>query len=259
VRVLKLGGSVITAKERPMTADAGNIRRLAEEIAASGPGRLVLVHGGGSFGHPVAKRYGIAEGRASDGQALGFSKTHQAMVALSSLVIDALVDAAVPAVPVAPSSFMVADDGRIGIADFGVVRRLIDVGITPVLHGDVVLDRSRGFSILSGDQIAARLAVELGASRLVYGVDVDGVHTSNPKLSRDARLIERLPLDRMKGLVKAEEGLTTDVTGGMLGKVSEAAAAVEAGVEVLIVNASRPGVILKALRGEPVTGTVLTR
>jgi len=259
VRVLKLGGSVITVKEKPMTADVGNIRRLAEEIAAAGPGRLVVVHGGGSFGHPVAKRHGIAEGFTSRGQALGFSKTHRAMVALNSLVVDALVDLAVPAVSVTPSSFVVTDGGRIGAADFDVVRRLVDGGITPVLYGDAVLDRSRGFSILSGDQLAARLAVELGASRLVFAVDVDGVYTSNPKLSPDAQLIERLPLGRLRELVEVGGALTTDVTGGMLGKVSEAAAAVEAGVEVLIVNASRPGVILKALRGEPVTGTVLTR
>ena len=257
--VLKLGGSVITVKDEPMAADDGNIRRLAGEIAAAGPERLVVVHGGGSFGHPVAKRYGIAEEFTSNRQVLGFAETHRAMVALNSLVVDALLDAAVPAVSVAPSSFIVADGGRIGDAEFDVVRRLLDRGIIPVLYGDAVLDRSRGFSILSGDQLAVRLAVELGASRLVFGVDVDGVYTSNPKLAPGARLIERLPLKRLRGLVDMGRSLTNDVTGGMLGKVSEAADAVEAGVEVLIVNASRPGVILKALREEPVMGTVLIR
>lgn len=257
--VLKLGGSVITVKNEPMTADDGNIRRLSEEIAAARPRRLVVVHGGGSFGHPVAKRYGIAEGFASDRQALGFSKTHQAMVTLNSLVVNALLDMAVPAVSVAPSSFIVTDEGRIGAADLDIVSRLVDRGIVPVLYGDAVLDRARGFSILSGDQLAVHLAVGLGASRLVFGVDVDGVYTSNPKLAPGARLIERLHLEELRGLVEIGRALTTDVTGGMLGKVSEAAAAVEAGVEVMIVNASKPGIILKALRGEPVTGTILIR
>lgn len=257
--VLKLGGSVITIKEKPMTADLGNIQRLAEEIAASGPRRLVVVHGGGSFGHPVAERYGIAEGFTSREQALGFSETHLAMVVLNSLIVEALVGLAVPAISVTPSSFLVTDGGRIGVSDFDVVRRLVDGGIMPILYGDAVLDRSRGFSILSGDQLAVRLSVELGVSRLVFAVDVDGVYTSNPKLSTDAKLIERLSLERLREMVDVGGALTTDVTGGMLGKVSEAAVAVEAGVEVLIVNASRPGVILKALRGEPVTGTFLTR
>ena len=142
--------------------------------------------------------------------------------------------------------------------DFDVVHHLVDWGIVPVLFGDAVLDRKRGFSILSGDQLAVRLAMELDANSLVFGVDVDGVFTSNPKLAPKARLIDRLPLEKLRGMVEIGRALTTDVTGGMLGKVSEAAKAVEAGVEVLIVNASKPGIILKALRGEPVKGTILT-
>ncbi|NQT07464.1 hypothetical protein HQ586_00155 [Candidatus Bathyarchaeota archaeon] len=75
----------------------------------------------------------------------------------------------------------------------------------------------------------------------------------------EARVIERLPLDKLDGYIKIGKALTTDVTGGMLGKVSEAKAAVNAGIEVFIGNASKPGVILKALRGESVKGTILTR
>lgn len=255
--VLKLGGSVTTVKNKPMTADDRNIRRLAEEIATARPQKLIVVHGGGSFGHPVAKQYGIDEGFTYDQQVLGFSKTRQAMVALNSLIVDALLDMAVPAVSVTPSSFIVTDDGRIGSVNFEVVSRLVDRGIVPVLYGDAVLDSAKGFSILSGDQLAVRLAVGLRASRLVFGVDVDGVYTSNPKLDPGARLIERLPLEKLTGLVEVGRSLTTDVTGGMFGKVSEAAAAVEAGVEVMIVNAAKPGIILKALRVKPVTGTIL--
>lgn len=257
--VLKLGGSVITVKEQPMTADHENIRRLCEEIHAVWPQPLVIVHGGGSFGHPVARKYGIADGFTSEDQTPGFAKTHQAMVALNSIIVDSLGEAKVPAVSVTPSSFIVTDNGRIDSISFDIVRRLVVMGILPVLYGDAVLDRTKGFCILSGDQLAVRLATEMGASRLVFGVDVDGVYNVDPKLSPEARLLERLSIERLEGLVKVGRALTTDVTGGMLGKVSEARAAVEADIEVCVVNASKRGVILKTLRGEPVAGTVLTR
>lgn len=39
--------------------------------------------GGGSFGHPMARKYAVKEGYKSPSQSLGFSKTHQAMVALN--------------------------------------------------------------------------------------------------------------------------------------------------------------------------------
>ena len=249
---------MVTVKDQEFTADHGNIRRLAEEIKAAWPTPVVIVHGGGSFGHPVAKKYGIAGGFTSDRQTPGFAKTHQAMVDLNTIIVKAFLDAGIPAMSVSPSSFIATDDGRISNIDLEIVGRLVVRGVLPVLFGDAVLDRKKGFTILSGDQLAVRLAVSLGATRLIFGVDVDGVYTSNPKLSPEARLIDRLESDKIDGFVKIGESLATDVTGGMLGKVSEARAAVVKGVEVQFVNATKPDVILKALKGEPVAGTILT-
>lgn len=259
MQIVKLGGSVVTVKDEPMTADHRNIKRLSEEIKAAWPAPLVIIHGGGSFGHPVAKKYGIADGFTSERQVIGFTRTHQAMVALNTIIVEALLDEGIPALSVAPSSFIATSDGRISKGDFENVGRLVVKRMLPVLYGDAVIDKSRGFSILSGDQLAVHLAVSMGASRLIFGVDVDGVYTSNPKLAPEAKLIDRLSLEKLDGFVEIGKSLTTDVTGGMLGKVSEARVAVEAGVEVRLVNATKPGVILKALRGEPVAGTVITR
>jgi isopentenyl phosphate kinase len=249
---------VVTVKDQEFTADHGNIQRLAEEIKAAWPTPVVIIHGGGSFGHPVAKKFGIAGGFTSDRQVPGFAKTHQAMMDLNTIIVKAFLDAGVPAMSVSPSSFIATDDGRMSKVDFEIVGKLIVQGVLPVLFGDAVLDRKKGFSILSGDQLAVRIAVSLGASKIIFGVDVDGVYTSNPKLSPEARLIERLELEKIDGFVKIGESLSTDVTGGMLGKISEARTVVGAGVEVQFVNATKPDVILKALKGEPVAGTILT-
>jgi len=248
----------VTVKDEPMTADHESIRRLAEEIKAAWPTPLILVHGGGSFGHPVAEKYGIADGFISERQLPGYAKTHQAMIALNSIIVDALLDVGLPAISVTPSSFIMTQEGRITSMNLEIIGRLVVRGMLPVLYGDAVLDKKKGFSILSGDQLSVRVAVGMGASRLVFGADVDGVYTSNPKLVADAELIEHLSLENLESYIKIGKALTTDVTGGMLGKVEETRDAVEAGIEVLICNATKPDFILKALRGEPVTGTVLT-
>lgn len=248
----------MTVKDEPMTADHESIRRLAEEIKAAWPTPLILVHGGGSFGHPVAEKYGIADGFISERQLPGYAKTHQAMIALNSIIVDALLDVGLPAISVTPSSFIMTQEGRITSMNLEIIGRLVVRGMLPVLYGDAVLDKKKGFSILSGDQLSVRVAVGMGASRLVFGADVDGVYTSNPKLVADAELIEHLSLENLESYIKIGKALTTDVTGGMLGKVEETRDAVEAGIEVLICNATKPDFILKALRGEPVTGTVLT-
>ena len=259
MEILKLGGSVVTDKERLKTPNIEAITRLASEVATAGPRRLIIIHGGGSYGHPLAKEYAISTGYKSPNQMAGFSLTHQAMVELNKLIVDAFLEAGVPTLSIAPSSFISTEDRRITTVDFALVSRAIESGFVPVLYGDAVLDTVLRFTILSGDQLAVRLATDLNASRIIFGVDVDGVFTANPKLAKEARLMKELFLGQMRGMIKIGEALSTDVTGGMLGKIMEAATAVEAGVEVQLVNALKPGVIQDALRGERVTCTWLRR
>ena len=53
MQVLKLGGSVITVKDEPMTADQENVRRLCEEVKAAWPMPLIIVHGEGPSDIPL--------------------------------------------------------------------------------------------------------------------------------------------------------------------------------------------------------------
>jgi isopentenyl phosphate kinase len=257
--ILKLGGSVVTHKDKPFTPHIDNITRLAAEIAEADAQPLILVHGGGSYGHPVATEYGIAEGYREPRQITGFSKTHQAMVELNGIIVREIHDAGVPAFAVSPSSFIVTEGRRIIDIDLHVVERLIESGLVPVLYGDAVLDTMQRFAILSGDQLVVKLATSLEAERVVLGSDVDGVFTADPKLVEDARLIEELSLSNHGDEAKIGDALDTDVTGGMLGKILEAAEAVEAGIEVVMVNATVDGRVRAALRGENVIGTRLKR
>jgi len=254
--ILKLGGSVITEKDKAFTPNLPAIKRLAEEISRAEVSPLVIVHGGGSYGHPVARTYKIAEGFTDYSQLIGFSKTHEAMVSLNKIVVQNLLDEGLPAFGMAPSSFVVTKKGRIQVFCEEPLRRAIKTGLIPVLYGDAVLDVDRVFAILSGDQIAALLAVKMNAKRLIMGVDVDGLYDSDPKRDSSAHLIPHLTSGELQKLkVKIGEAQVPDVTGGMLGKISELMAPVTHGIQTMIVNALKPGNVYKALKGEEVVGT----
>jgi len=259
-RVLKLGGSVITRKEKPLTPNLGAIERLAREISQANVPRLVLVHGGGSYGHPLADQYRIQEGYKDPSQVIGFSKTHQAMVTLNKLVVDALIRHNVPAVGIQPSSCMITKSGRISIMEESPFTKLLEMGFVPVLYGDAVLDSDAGFAILSGDQLVSSLATRLDAERIIMGMDVDGLYTADPKIDPSARLIQRITPRELRNLQhKIEKARVTDVTGGMLGKVLELIPAVERGIPAMIVNAAKPGNVHKALKDARVVGTMIER
>jgi isopentenyl phosphate kinase len=258
--VLKLGGSVITDKEKPATANLEAIERLADEIAQANVPHLILVHGGGSFGHPVAKRYNLTEGYEDPKQVTGFSETHQAMTQLNSLVMEALISHNVNAVVVQPSSCVVTKAGRIQSMERKPLKRMLKMGLVPVLYGDAVLDSQKGFAILSGDQLVSSLATNLGASRIIIGGDVDGLYTADPKANKSARLIRRVTLEELKTQKHDIEGSrATDVTGGMLGKMRELIPAIEQNIQALLVNATKPLRVYKALRDEEVIGTIINK
>lgn len=254
--VLKLGGSTITLKDKPLTPNMPAIRRLAREIARSESSPLIIVHGGGSFGHFLAAEHGIAEGLKSWGQMLGFSRTHNSMVKLNMLVVEALLDEGLPAVSIAPSSFIITRRGRIKCLYRDVLDRAIELGFTPVLYGDSVLDYDQGFAILSGDQIVARLAVEFNAKRIIFGVDVDGLYTCDPKVNSEARLLTEITVSELERITASVGGSrAVDVTGGMIGKILEIMDPASRGIETLIINALRKNNVYRALRGERVIGT----
>jgi isopentenyl phosphate kinase len=257
--LLKLGGSVITEKKKPFSPNRRAIMRLANEIKKANVIPLIIVHGGGSFGHPVAKQYEIVNGFKHRDQLAGFSRTHQAMVALNTLVIDALLHREVPAFPISPSSTIFTRNRRISKFNETPILKMLDMSLVPVLYGDAVLDETQGFSILSGDQILAYLATHLPSKRIIICLDVDGLYTSDPKLNSNAKFIPKISVNTLNtSQLIIGDSIPDDVTGGMGGKIAELIPAIKKGCEVNMINGLGVNRLFKALKGLEVKGTTIT-
>ncbi len=211
--VLKLGGSVITDKARPETVDDAALARAADAVAgAVGPATdLVVVHGGGSFGHHHASEHGVTA-RSGIRDAAGARAVHDAMCRLDDAVLDALQDRGAPALPVRPlSAARRTDDGDVAMAA-APVRTMLAEEFLPVTHGDVVAGGGEGVTVVSGDELVVALARALGADRVGLCSAVPGV------LDEDGAVV-----DRVGGYAEVEDAVEgsgdTDVTGGMAAKV----------------------------------------
>jgi isopentenyl phosphate kinase len=258
--VLKIGGSVITDKRGELAAKTHEMDRLAEEIKNANIENLIIIHGGGSFGHPVAEKYRIKEGYKEELQKIGFSETHHVMTVLNGLFMDSLVWHSVSAVSITPSSCIVTENGRIKQFEDAPVKALLKMGFIPVLYGDAVFDTRLGFTILSGDQLVSALALKFNAANIVIGIDEDGVFDADPKLDKTAKMFEHLTLGELKKLQgKLGKATACDVTGGMLGKMTELMPAIEQKIPVTIINATQPRYVCRALRGEKVKGTTIMK
>jgi isopentenyl phosphate kinase len=259
--ILKLGGSAITDKTAEASPKTQIINRLAEEIKRADLDNLIVVHGGGSFGHPTAAKYGIKDGYKEDPtQKLGFAETHHMMTVLNGLVMDALIWHEIPAISVAPSSCVVTEDGRVKFFDETVFKSMAKLIFTPVMYGDAVMDEKLGFTVLSGDQLVAYLAIRYKATKIVVGTDTDGLFDSDPKTNPNAKPYKNLTLKELKEIQpKLDKAPGTDITGGMAGKISELIPAIEAGVHVTVTGATKGLSIYRALTDQSVLGTEIEK
>lgn len=222
---VKLGGSVITDKAGREAADLPLIARLAAEVAqarAARPGlRLVLGHGSGSFGHHYAARYGVHRGVPPGGDYAGFARTAAAALRLNRIVVDALLEAGVPALALQPSASLWAAGGQVVAWDTAHIGHALERGLVPVVHGDVAFDAEQGSAIISTEALLAHLALEteLRPGRVVL-VGEDAVYTADPRTSPAAA---RVPLITAANLDAALHGAAgshaVDVTGGMRSKL----------------------------------------
>lgn len=209
--VLKLGGSLITEKTEEEVLDREQLERVCSTIANASALELVLVHGGGSFGHSAAAQHGIdtAQGTRNAG---AIHDVMNAMDRLRELVVDALLEADVPAIGLPPRALAVkGEDGDLELAPLAVAAALAE-GLVPVLHGDVVLHTGRGATVLSGDTLAVAIAGALDADRVGFCTGVDGVLDSEGSIVPQVR-----DFDDVDDLLGETRG--TDVSGGMGTKV----------------------------------------
>jgi len=258
--ILKIGGSVITNKNEELTARLKDINRLATEIKNANVKNLIIVHGGGSFGHPLAHKYAINDGFKEESQKIGFAETHHVMTVLNGLFMDALIWRGVPAVSITPASCVLTKNGRIFSFEETPLKMVLKMGFLPVMYGDAVLDTDLGFTILSGDQLVSYVAQKFNARSIIIGVDVDGLYDADPKIDKSAKRFKHLTLLELKKLQKTLGKSTAyDVTGGMFGKINELLPAIEQRIPVKIVNATKPNYIYKALKGKKVEGTLIEK
>ncbi|MBS7612422.1 isopentenyl phosphate kinase family protein [Candidatus Bathyarchaeota archaeon] len=256
--IVKLGGSVITAKDKPMIVNNRALNRLASEISASELEKIVIVHGGGSFGHPLALKYKLNEKfTGSEEQIAGFTITHRAMLKLNERVLEALGRKGLKVAPLPPLAFATLASGSLKSMFYEPFINALNMNLTPVTFGDIVFDSDRGFSIVSGDLLMSELSRKLQPLKAIFTIDVDGLYVDDPKYNPDVELITEATVAEVEPLLSRLRFKSSDATGGIRFKLEQACRIACAGIDVYIVNGLKPGRLFKALKGEKVRGTLI--
>jgi len=253
--VLKIGGSVLTKKSLDKAEiDYSNLARISSEIKNAqdkGKFSLVVVHGAGPFGHIPVKEYGLDKVFKGVDQLAGVVKTRQMMQKLNLKVVESLNKAGLYTVAFQPSAAGLLSDGILCDFRLDLIERFLSIGVVPVCYGDLLLDEKRGVAVLSGDILAPYLALKLKAEMVVLAADVRGIYSADPAVDVKAEFIPKLSIKDIDG-IDLTGSRSTDVTGGMKGKIRALKDAANQDVEIQVISGIEPGFVEKALLGEHV-------
>ncbi len=253
--VIKYGGSAMENPElcRQVVADIEMLKLLGI--------RIVLVHGGGkaisahvkALGLPVAFKGGL---RVTDDATMEavrevlVGKVNQDLVwALNeyghnAVGLSGADGKTLKAEQIDPELGRV---GRIREVDPSLIETILEDGYIPVVA--TVGCAPDGFFNINADVAAGKIAEAMGADKLIYLTDVDGLYGD---VNDEDTLIQSLTRSETHELLESGE-----LDGGMIPKIRSIAEALDAGVsEVVILNGTFPHSLLLEIFTDAGCGTM---
>jgi len=245
--LIKLGGALLDSAE--------SRARLAGEIASAVEQgvQAAVVHGGGKQMTRYLANLGI-ESRFVNGLRVTTPEVLDAVVkvlagSVNQDLVAAFVACGAPAVGLSGMDALLteaqpisAELGWVGKpvrSDARLLNSLIELKYIPVI-ACLAGDRQGRFFNVNADQMAASIAGALGADKLLFLTDVDGVRSENNTV------YSTLNPEECRKLIHS--GVAT---GGMRAKLQSALEALQTGTaEVVIAPGALPGVVGKLLAGD---------
>jgi isopentenyl phosphate kinase len=215
--LIKVGGSLITDKTKPLTTREDMMRVVARGIRNAHERfpetAFIIGNGAGSFGHYLASQ-------ESNDPEERIHAIHESVVLLNKLFVQHLTETGLPAVSVVPSDYIAAEDGTLRSFDIGTIVDELSIKTIPVLFGDIVADGTAHGMIFSTEMLFEMLIDGLHDEyeiTIIYLGETEGV------LDESGASVPQISSENWKdmgSMIKAPAGY--DVTGGMTHKVESA-------------------------------------
>ncbi|MCH8323912.1 MAG: gamma-glutamyl kinase [Thaumarchaeota archaeon] len=241
--LIKLGGSIITNKEKPLSPRKKSIDKIVRALKKIDES-IIVVHGGGSYGHYWSVKYNMHT-KPANYNIHGVSVVKNSMVELNKIILDSFLKNKLNPYCLPPTDFIFGNKPI--IKKVKEIEKIAKTNLIPITFGDALWFGKKKSYILSGDKIMSVLANILKPRLCVFVLNVDGLY-SDPKTKK---LIRELKGEKPL-IIKSSK----DVTGGMKRKVDEATKISKNGMNVFFVNGNKPERIVEAVKRKKFHGTL---
>lgn len=241
--LIKLGGSIITNKEKPLSPRKKVVENIAKNLKKIDE-PIIIVHGGGSFGHYWSVKYDMHT-KPKKNNMHGVAIVKNSMIDLNKIILDVFIKNKLNPYSLPPTDFM--SGNKPVIKKVKEIAEIAKSGLTPITYGDALWYGNKKTYILSGDKIMTHLAKILKPRLVIFALNEDGLYSD---------LKTRKLIYELKGENPKISENKMDVTGGMTRKVDEATIIAKSGMNVFFVNGNKPERIVKAVKNRKYEGTL---
>jgi isopentenyl phosphate kinase len=241
--LIKLGGSIITNKEKPLSPRKNTIDNIARQLKKIAE-PVIIVHGGGSFGHYWSVKYDMHT-KPAKYDFHGVAVVKNSMVELNKIILESFTKNKLNPYCLPPTDFMTGNKPI--TSKVKEIKKIAESNLIPVTFGDALWYGQKKSYILSGDKIMSILAKTLRPRLSIFVLNVDGLYSD----FKTKQLIHD-----MKDQQASIQDIPMDVTGGMKRKVEEATRISKMGLKVFFVNGNKPQRIVNAIQKNKFEGTI---
>ena len=147
---IKLGGSLITDKEKAYTLRRNNIQNVAKSLSniirEKKDTLFIIGNGAGSYGHYAATIHDYHK-------PFGFAFLQRKVKELNAIIVEELLRNGIPSISLSFSAISTAKSGKLQTIYLDSLKGFLESGVTPALYGDVVYDSKKNSTIFSTENI----------------------------------------------------------------------------------------------------------
>ena len=234
---------VLLQLEKPLSARKKLIDKIVSTLKKIDE-PIVVVHGGGSFGHYWSVKYNMHT-KPRNYNTHGVSVVKNSMVKLNKIMLDSFLKNKLNPYCLPPTDFIFGNKPI--PKKIKEIEKIAKANLIPITFGDALWFGKKKSYILSGDKIMTILAKILKPRLCIFVLNVDGLYSE----LKTKKLIHEL-----KGQKPLISKSSKDVTGGMKRKVEEATKISKNGINVFFVNGNKPERIVDAVKRKKFHGTL---
>jgi len=261
--LIKLGGSIITDKTKLLTLRKEVLNRLIKELSELDNNcRYIVVHGTGSFGHVLSKKYNLSEGIVDENTMKYVDMVNSDVSKLSKEVLNSFNNVNLECQYILSSDIIKSSNKKIQSMKLDYIEDILSNNRIPILSGHIVRDIEQGVSIASGEDILFYIAKNINKNykvkKIIMVGETDGVYKlEDGQFSNEIYLnINKNNFKSIKGNILKREGY--DVTGGMFHKIEVALDVAKLGIETVLINGNKEDMLKKAILDKDITGTIVS-